>query len=142
VIDPTSSLEQLAACIGAQRRSGGSRPTFANIHGRHSAKVYASDLRLDKFIDTATLEHAKCLPQPSGTPQTVLLTGANGYLGRFLCLEWLEKLAPAGGTLICVTRGGSTTAARQRIDDALAGDRELAERFQRLAGAHLEVLAG
>lgn len=143
VIDPTSSLEQLATYIGAQRRSGGSRPTFANVHGRHSAAVYASDLTLGKFIDSATLEHAKSLSHEDGAPQTVLLTGANGFLGRFLCIEWLKMLAPTGGKLICLARGGSPVTARKRIDDALInGDPELSEQFHRLAGSHLEVLAG
>lgn len=142
VIDPASSLEQLATYIEAEHRFGGSRPTLANVHGRHSAEVYATDLTLEKFIDTATLEHAKSLRRPGGTTHTVLLTGATGYLGRFLCMEWLEKLAPTGGKLVCIARGGSKAAARRRIDNALSGDRELTERFHRLAGAHLEVLAG
>ena len=34
-------------------------------------------------------------PRPS--PETVLLTGANGFLGRFMCLEWLERMATSDG---------------------------------------------
>lgn len=45
----------------------------------------------------------------------MLLTGANGYLGRFLCLEWLERVAQRGGTLVCVVRGSSAETARARL---------------------------
>jgi fatty acid CoA ligase FadD9 len=74
---------------------------------------------------------------------TVLLTGANGYLGRFLCLEWLERLAKTGGKLICIVRGADPVAARQRIEAAIdSGDLELSGHFRALAANHLKVLAG
>jgi fatty acid CoA ligase FadD9 len=143
VIDSTRGLKEVAAYIGSRQRSRDSYPTFAGVHDRHNAEIYASDLTLDKFISRATLEYARRLPHPTGSPQTVLLTGANGYLGRFLCLEWLQKLAPTDGKLICVARGNGSAGARQRIHNAfVSGNRELAERFNRLAGAGLEVLAG
>ena len=51
--------------------------------------------------------------------RTVLLTGATGFLGRFLALEWLERLAPVGGKLICLVRAkddrGGPRAAGQDI---------------------------
>jgi fatty acid CoA ligase FadD9 len=72
----------------------------------------------------------------------VLVTGANGYLGRFLALEWLERMAAVGGRVVCITRGRSATEARQRIAEVFSGDRELKDRFDRLADKHLEVLAG
>ena len=37
-------------------------------------------------------------PATSSEIRTVLVTGANGYLGRFLCLEWLERMARLGWT--------------------------------------------
>jgi fatty acid CoA ligase FadD9 len=70
------------------------------------------------------------------------LTGATGFLGRFLALEWLERLADTGGTLICLTRGASAADARGRIESALDTDPELLQRFRTLADGHLEVLAG
>lgn len=73
----------------------------------------------------------------------MLLTGANGYLGRFLCLEWLERLNVIGGTLICLVRGGDQAAARKRLDAAFdSGDQALVQHFQELAATNLEVLAG
>jgi fatty acid CoA ligase FadD9 len=141
VIDPTGDLEQLTKYIETHRDR--KRPTFATVHGGDSSEVCAGGLTLDKFIDVNTLGGAAALPRRSGAPQTVLLTGATGYLGRFLCLEWLERLAESGGTLICVARGSGPAAALKRIEKALdSGDPELLERFRMLAARHLEVLAG
>ena len=90
-----------------------------------------------------TLAAAPTLAAPTGTVNTVLLTGANGYLGRFLCLEWLERLAQVDGTLICLARGADPIAARQRIEAAIdSGDAELSAHFRALADKHLEVLVG
>ena len=63
---------------------------------------------------------------------TVLLTGANGYLGRFLCLDWLQRLAETGGRLICLARGADPIAARHRIEAAIdSGDAELSAHYHR-----------
>src|SRR5439155_15202151 len=89
--NPAGSLQQLARFIERARDTSFTRPTFASVHGRGATEIRASDLTLDKFLDAQTLENARNLPAPSGEIRTVLLTGANGYLGRFLCLEWLER---------------------------------------------------
>ena len=144
VISPANDLRGIADYIEAERASGTKRPSPAGVHGPNATEVNASDLRLDKFLDTATLAAARTLPRPGErSPRTVLLTGANGYLGRFLCLEWLERLAGNGGTLICIVRGSDATAARQRLDAAFdSGDAELTRHYRELAAEHLEVLAG
>ncbi|MCP3802000.1 thioester reductase domain-containing protein [Allokutzneria sp. A3M-2-11 16] len=143
VISPASDLRRLADYIETTRAVGSHRATFAAVHGRDSTVVHADDLSLDKFMELGDVEDVRALPGPSGSPRTVLLTGASGYLGRFLCLEWLEKLAPAGGKVICLVRGQEAGAARARLDDAFAGeDPELAARFGELAEHGLEVLAG
>jgi fatty acid CoA ligase FadD9 len=74
----------------------------------------------------------------------VLLTGANGYLGRLLCLEWLARLAPVGGTLVCLVRAADDAAALRRLEEALdSGDTALKRRFTELtADGALRVLAG
>jgi fatty acid CoA ligase FadD9 len=41
------------------------------------------------------------------------LTGATGFLGRFLALEWLERLAPVDGKLICLVRAETNEDARR-----------------------------
>ncbi|WP_328400272.1 carboxylic acid reductase [Nocardia sp. NBC_00403] len=143
VISPANGLRDLADYVERARNSAVRLPTLTTVHGRDGSAIYAGDLTLDKFIDARTLSAAEALPAPDGTARTVLLTGANGYLGRFLCLEWLERLDESGGTLICVVRGSDAVAARQRLDEAFdSGDPELVEHFQELAARRLEVLSG
>ncbi|MFG1793741.1 carboxylic acid reductase [Nocardia sp. NPDC049149] len=142
VISPANDLRDLANYIEAERNSGSKRPSFTSVHGT-GAEVRAADLTLDKFIDAQTLAAAPGIPHAPARAQTVLLTGANGYLGRFLCLEWLERLADSGGTVICLVRGSDAAAARKRLDAAFdSGDPALVEHYQELAADHLEVLAG
>ncbi|MEU9485637.1 carboxylic acid reductase [Streptomyces decoyicus] len=143
LIGPANSLREIADHIEQLRSPSAERPTFAGVHGEYATAARAEELTLDKFIDQATLTAAKALPPPTGTPRTVLLTGANGYLGRFLCMEWLERLAPIGGKLICLVRGADNTAARQRLELALdSGDTGLQQRFTELAAnGTLQVLA-
>ncbi|MDD7814160.1 thioester reductase domain-containing protein [Mycobacterium sp. CSUR Q5927] len=144
IVSPTATLANIAGYIDGERDSRhGTRPTFASVHGRGATVARATDLRLDKFIDAGTLAAAPGLAAPTGAANTVLLTGANGYLGRFLCLEWLQRLAPRNGKLICIVRGADPDAARQRIEAAIdTGDDELCAHFAALADQHLEVLAG
>jgi glycopeptidolipid biosynthesis protein len=75
--------------------------------------------------------------------RTVLLTGATGFLGRYLALEWLERMKLVGGTLICLVRGERDEDARARLNKTFdSGDRGLLRHFQELAADHLEVVAG
>jgi fatty acid CoA ligase FadD9 len=143
VLDPTNDLDRLANYIELKRNNGQGRPTFASVHGENTSEVRARDLTLDKFIDPKTLADATELARPSGAPTTVLLTGATGYLGRFLCMEWLQRLSQSGGKLICIARGRDAGAARARIAAAFdRGDAELTREFHALAADHLEVVAG
>ncbi|MFJ1758822.1 carboxylic acid reductase [Amycolatopsis sp. NPDC088138] len=142
VVSPANDLGALAEYV-TRNLAGSERPTVAGVHGPDATEVRAADLTLDKFFDAGTLAAAESLPRPAGPTRTVLLTGANGYLGRFLCLEWLERLAPEGGKLVCVVRGRDDAAARARLDAAFdSGDAALSRHYRELADAHLEVLAG
>jgi fatty acid CoA ligase FadD9 len=142
VVDPTGDLLSIADHIERHRTSGALRPTYASVHDTSGTEVHAEDLTLDKFLDGDVLKTATLLPQPTAEIRTVLLTGATGFLGRFLGMEWLQGLADSGGTLVCLTRGADAAQARQRIETALSSDTELLERFRTLAESHLEVLAG
>lgn len=143
ITGPATDLGQLAQYVESERKSGSQRPTFATVHGRGAAEVRAAELTLDKFIDAKTLAGAPALPRATGTPHTVLLTGANGYLGRFLALEWLERLAETGGRLISIIRATDPAAAAKRLETVFdSGDPHLLERFRTLAADHLEVIVG
>ncbi|QNP68367.1 thioester reductase domain-containing protein [Streptomyces roseirectus] len=144
VLSPAHDLRGLAGHIEARLASGAGRPSFASVHGAGATVVRAADLTLDRFLDAGTLAAAAELPAPDGAlPRHVLLTGANGYLGRFMCLDWLERLAGGGGRLVCVVRGTDDADARARLDAAFdTGDADLLHRYRELADGRLDVLAG
>lgn len=156
IIGPAADLSTLARYIEKEKTSADRRPTFTTVHDPEATEVRAADLSLDKFLDTATLDAAKTLFHtstgrssqvapllPPEDPHIVLLTGANGYLGRFLALEWLHRLDETGGTLIVVIRGTDTAAARARLEAAFdSGDPHLLDEFRTLADKHLEVVPG
>ena len=143
IVSPASDLAALAAYIEAERRPGTKRSTFASVHGRGATEAHASDLTLDKFIDAETLASAPSLPGPSAEVRTVLLTGATGFLGRYLALEWLQRMDLVGGKVICLVRAKDDGAARDRLDAIFdSGDPELLRLYRRLAAEHLEVIAG
>ncbi|MBO0880567.1 MAG: thioester reductase domain-containing protein, partial [Mycobacterium sp.] len=118
-----------------------SSPSGSRVH--EIIDVVAADLTLDKFLDVHTLAAAPGLPGPSAVVGTVLLTGATGFLGRYLTLQWLERMKLVDGTLICLVRARSNQHARQRLEGVFdSGDPQLLARFHKLATGHLEVIAG
>ncbi|OMB83770.1 carboxylic acid reductase [Mycolicibacterium conceptionense] len=143
IVSPASDLRTIAEYIEAQRSGANVRPTFTSVHGRNATEVHASDLTLDKFIDAATLAAAPNLPGPVSEIRTVLLTGATGFLGRYLALEWLERMDLVDGKVICLVRAKSDEEARARLDKTFdSGDPKLLAHYRELAADHLEVIAG
>ncbi|CDP82881.1 MULTISPECIES: carboxylic acid reductase [Mycolicibacterium] len=143
IVSPASDLRTIAEYIDAQRSGANVRPTFTSVHGRNATEVHASDLTLDKFIDAATLAAAPNLPGPVSEIRTVLLTGATGFLGRYLALEWLERMDLVDGKVICLVRAKSDEEARARLDKTFdSGDPKLLAHYRELAADHLEVIAG
>jgi fatty acid CoA ligase FadD9 len=142
IVSPANDLQAIAAYIEGERQ-GSKRPSFASVHGRDAVEVHASDLTLDKFLDAETLAAAPELPQASTEVRTVLLTGATGFLGRYLALDWLERMDLVDGKVIALVRAKSDEAARARLDKIFdGGDPKLLAHYQELAADHLEVLAG
>ncbi|MDO4130174.1 thioester reductase domain-containing protein [Clavibacter michiganensis] len=136
--DPTNDLAAVAAYV--ERSASDDRPTVTHVHGAGASTLRVGDLRLDRMLGGIPTP----VPRASATrpgSRTVLLTGANGYLGRFLAIDWLERLAATGGTLVCIVRGADDADARRRLEAAFAADPAFARRFAELAGS-LEVLAG
>lgn len=142
IINPAGNLQAIADDIENQRNAVQKRATAASVHGTDAKVLQASDLRLERFFDAECLPGKGSLPLGDAPINTVLLTGATGYLGRFLALAWLEKLAETGGKLILVARGRDAAQARQRVIDVMASDPACLQHFNELASDHLEVLAG
>ena len=132
IVSPANDLQAIAGYIEAERSSGSKRPTFASVHGAGATEAHASDLTLDRFIDAATLAAAPHLPGPSSEIRTVLLTGATGFLGRYLALEWLERMSLVGGKVICLVRARNDEDARHRLDATFdSGDPKLLAHYPR-----------
>lgn len=131
VIDPTRSLTGIASLIEEQRGASG-RPTCAGVHGPDTEVAHVRDLVLDRFFGQPTFDGDRRATPDGGPPGTVLLTGANGFLGQPLCTQWLRRLAPTGGRVICLIRGADNADARHR----------LRAEFGMPTESRLEVLAG
>src|ERR1700689_1643576 len=142
IVSPANDLQAIANYIEGERQ-GTKRPTFAAVHGRAAVEVHAADLTLDKFLDEATLAAAPNLPKVGSEVRTVLLTGATGFLGRYLALEWLERMDFVDGRVIALVRAKSDEDARTRLDKTFdSGDPKLLAHYRELAAEHLEVIAG
>jgi fatty acid CoA ligase FadD9 len=145
ILNPAGNCGRLARYIDQVRTAGVGHvvPSFASVHGTDAVKVQASDFTLDAFLDAETLITASDADPPAAKTRTVLLTGATGFLGRFLCMEWMEALSESNGKVICIVRGSDNDSARKRLDEAIGTrDPALTERFRLLADKHLEVVAG
>ncbi len=144
ILSPTGSPHRWAVLIDKMLSDdGGNEATFANIHGKGATVIHTKDLTLDQFIDETTLKNAANLEAVTKEVNTVLLTGANGYLGHILCLEWLQNLAAKKGQLICLIRGKDDVAAKARLDAQFKGvDEALETLYISLAEKHLIVWAG
>ena len=143
IISSTGSIPKWAAAIErslAVRDGDKVAPTFAGVHGRGARTLRAADLTLEQFLDPAVIA-AAATDDPPAQSRHVLLTGSTGFLGRFLAIEWLERMAAVGGTVTCLVRAADPMAGRQRLTAALAGDPDLEARFQVLS-AHLDVVVG
>lgn len=142
IVSPAGHPRRWAQMIENMLGGGHAVPTSDSIHGKDAKVLHAKDLDIDRFLDAET--RAATPAAPSAETRTVLLTGANGFLGRFLCLGWMEQVAPLGGKVICLIRAGNDEAARKRLDDVFCNgvDADLEGHYRALAAKHLEVLAG
>lgn len=116
--------------------------SFDSVHGAKAKILSADQLDLNRLLDDTTLNHAKNNPVATQT-KTVLLTGATGYLGRFICLDWLKKLKNIDGQLICLIRANTDAEAQSRLDEVfMGGDKDLEQTYLSLKKESLLVLAG
>ena len=105
----------------------------------------AEELRLEDVLTAAEVAAVRRPTAGGDLPRdarVVFLTGANGFLGRFLVEELLQKL-PADGRLYCLVRAPSDAWAFDRLRAAYRSDPSLQDLFDRLAaGGRLTVLGG
>jgi fatty acid CoA ligase FadD9 len=146
ILNPGASLPALVREIEARRGlAPGALPGFRQVHGPDPGRIHGADLRLEAFLapeDLTAAAETAAQPLPAEV-RTVLLTGANGFLGRALALEWLEHAARVGGRVVCLVRAPDAAAAAVRLRSAFQGpDPDLERRFAALASRHLTVLAG
>jgi fatty acid CoA ligase FadD9 len=154
VLDPTTGVRTLMRAVSERlsAEAPSRRVSFAEVHGAGATIVRAEDLRIDRFIPSSELA-AVGSTSPSGPP-VVVLTGANGFLGRFLLLDLLERVASSGGKVVAIVRGADDAAAWERLaasyaraDPKLKGgglDPKLKARFAALSAekCRLDVFAG
>lgn len=141
ILSPAGSVNAWAKILSGA--SGERLARFDEIHGKRKGEIFADDLKLSKFLPPAALATAVSLPAAvPAARQTVFLTGANGFLGRVVCLEWLKRLSASGGKLICLVRAPDDQAAKKRLTEAFdAAGGEMSSTFNGLQD-HLEVVAG
>ena len=143
ILSPTGHPQAWAAAIERTLGSAAQqRPTARSVHGEHARRLSAADLDIVRLQPGIADVIGSQAPEPTAeVTRRVLITGATGFLGRFLCLEWLERVAPLGGTVVCIVRARDEATALSRMRATFAGDDELARRFAGLEQC-LEVLVG
>lgn len=142
ILQPSSTLARIAERLGPARDAREARPTFASVHGGDAHEVRAADLTLDRFLDGRLLAAGRGARPGPASVGNVLVTGATGYLGRFLAVDWLRRVRETGGRLTCLARATDDGAARQRVLACLrAAVADPADWFDAAAERHLTVLA-
>ena len=98
-----------AGCLHGQAEDllhgNSAAPAFASVHPGYGGLVHAEDLNLHRFIpDAQFAEWADTMTSLSlpDAPTVVLLTGSNGFLGRFLLLELLQRAAKRCDSSCCL----------------------------------------
>ncbi|NKI15917.1 AMP-binding protein [Spongiibacter sp. KMU-166] len=143
VLSPTGCIRKWTREIDAALSGTGTQASFESVHGEGATELHGADLDISNFLDDETLQKAQAAEAVVDDERTVLVTGANGFLGRHVCLQWMERLATVGGKVICIVRARSDEEARARVDAGFMGvDAALEEHYHALAAKHLEVLAG
>ena len=143
ILSPTATIEIWAKSIDARLSGAAARPSFASVHGKDAEEIDRADVSLSNFIERRVLDQAKDKDwSRKDSGRSVLLTGANGYLGRFVCLDLLREAARTDGQLVCLIRAKDNEAARTRLRNVFKGAGPLDADFIDLADKHLKVFAG
>ncbi|MGB0906949.1 MAG: thioester reductase domain-containing protein [Maricaulaceae bacterium] len=145
ILDPTANIIAWAKDVERLKEAGDQWASFASIHGAGNTNAEAKDLTLEAFLPTELIAEAPKLPAAPDTPKVVLLTGATGFLGRHVCLEWLSTLndqSGQDGQLICLVRAKDDEAASARLKQVFENSSsEMRAAFEALSKDRLTVLA-
>ncbi len=110
-----------------------------------SVPVAGDRPRLEAYFspeELAAVAARKAPAAPQQSAAAVFLTGANGFLGRFMTLEILDRLPPEG-RLYALVRAPSSSAARARLHEAYGHDTSLQNLLeQQFQTGRLILLAG
>lgn len=145
LLDRTSSVRAVVDYVERALAGDSRTVSFEDVHGDAARIVRASDLRIEAFLSPAEMEAARRATPASELPvraEVAFVTGANGFLGRFLVLDLLERLGGAR-KVYAVVRAPTDLAAFDRLADSFRTDPALEKRFDELAaGGRLVALAG
>ncbi len=127
LLNPAATLASLIQHLEAAKlghgNGDGEDAVYRRVHGAEEAVevIHATALTLDKFVpaeellpEGTTVGWAKA--RVPAAVHNVLLTGGNGFLGRFLLLDLVAKV---DGQVYCLVRARDDAAAKARLWDAV-----------------------
>ncbi len=144
ILSPSATVAELVLYLEAMAGPGVEAVTADSVHGATSAVLRASDIVLSRFVPPAelTLARGRSAPQAARASRGVMVTGASGFLGRFVLLELLERPERVE-RVVGLVRAKDDAAACARVAASFATDPELSARFESLAvRGGLEIVAG
>ena len=141
ILDRTSTVADLLRHLHA----GGAtdRPTAASVHGAPGSNdwLVADDFSIDRWLPARAMREGTS--RAGRDPRVVLLTGANGFLGRFILLDLLRRAPDEIAHVACLVRARDDAGARARLAASFATDPKLLRLFEQLArGGRMSVFAG
>lgn len=142
ILDPRKdALQVLSRYVTGSADDPRVSTRYRAVHG-NGTTVTAAQLRVAPFftglVPAANMDHAP------PTPQRILLTGANGFLGRVLLRELLDT-THMSRRVVCLVRAESDEAAIQRLLHECATNEGTGEQHlltDALASGRLTVRAG
>ena len=125
------TVEELEKIVSRSQRR-----LYETIHPVGAPLIRHQEITPEQFLSPQVFRRRETVAREA--VQTVLITGATGFLGRALCLELLER----GARLVCLVRARNETEACLRLERSFL-DGKAREAFLRFcATGRVEVVAG
>ncbi|NSL85655.1 thioester reductase domain-containing protein [Chitinophaga sp. Mgbs1] len=120
ILSPAASLTDIIDFVNKAATISDSPRKFEVIHGPVLDNISIEQLKLEHFFSQEELRSFNdSLPYEDKKVKQMLLTGANGFLGRFIALEAYNLLSE-GYMIYCLVRGKSQQDAESRFLAAYA----------------------